>query len=57
LRFSTPEQRNGDSLRRQREYRDAWLKRHPDVTLDTSLRLTDSATGPAVIEGDARVAR
>lgn len=42
LRFSSPEQAKGDSIRRQTAARDAWLATHPDVTLDTSLKLTDS---------------
>ena len=41
LRFSTPEQAKGDSLRRQTDLRDDWLRRHPDAELDTSLRMTD----------------
>jgi DNA invertase Pin-like site-specific DNA recombinase len=41
LRFSDPKQRKGDSIRRQTAARDAWLKAHPDVPLDTSLKLTD----------------
>jgi DNA invertase Pin-like site-specific DNA recombinase len=40
LRFSHPDQSNGDSLRRQTELRDAWLVRN-HVTLDTSLTLED----------------
>jgi DNA invertase Pin-like site-specific DNA recombinase len=40
LRFSTPEQARGDSIRRQVELRDAWLKR-TGATLDTSLTLED----------------
>jgi DNA invertase Pin-like site-specific DNA recombinase len=41
LRFSSPEQAKGDSVRRQTEARDAWLARHPTVSLDTSLTLHD----------------
>jgi DNA invertase Pin-like site-specific DNA recombinase len=41
LRFSHPDQAKGDSVRRQHELRDAWLKRHPEVKLDTSLTLED----------------
>jgi DNA invertase Pin-like site-specific DNA recombinase len=41
LRFSSPEQAKGDSVRRQTEARDAWLTRHPAVALDTSLTLHD----------------
>src|SRR5262245_37503899 len=41
LRFSHPDQATGDSVRRQTKLRDAWLKRNPKVTLDTSLSLED----------------
>jgi DNA invertase Pin-like site-specific DNA recombinase len=41
LRFSSPAQAEGDSVRRQTTLRDAWLKRHPEVRLDTSLVLED----------------
>src|SRR5262249_3629927 len=41
LRFSSPEQEKGDSVRRQTQLREDWLKHHPDVTLDQSLALTD----------------
>lgn len=37
LRFSSPEQAQGDSVRRQTALREDWLKRHPHVRLDTSL--------------------
>jgi DNA invertase Pin-like site-specific DNA recombinase len=37
LRFSSPEQAEGDSVRRQTALRDGWLKRHPEVRLDTKL--------------------
>lgn len=42
LRFSSPEQAKGDSIRRQTAARDAWLAAHPGVTLDTSLKMTDA---------------
>jgi DNA invertase Pin-like site-specific DNA recombinase len=42
LRFSSPAQAEGDSVRRQTALRDAWLKRHPEVILDTSLKLVDA---------------
>jgi DNA invertase Pin-like site-specific DNA recombinase len=42
LRFSSPEQADGDSVRRQTDLRDAWLKRHPAIRLDKSLRLVDA---------------
>jgi DNA invertase Pin-like site-specific DNA recombinase len=41
LRFSSPEQAKGDSVRRQTEWREAWLGRHPDAVLDTSVTLHD----------------
>jgi DNA invertase Pin-like site-specific DNA recombinase len=40
IRFSTPEQAKGDSLRRQTELLDKWL-RDTGVSLDTSLTLRD----------------
>jgi DNA invertase Pin-like site-specific DNA recombinase len=40
LRFSSPVQAHGDSVRRQTELRDAWLARN-QATLDTSLTLED----------------
>jgi DNA invertase Pin-like site-specific DNA recombinase len=41
LRFSSPQQAEGDSLRRQIEGRQTWLSAHPSVQLDTSLALED----------------
>jgi DNA invertase Pin-like site-specific DNA recombinase len=41
LRFSSPAQAEGDSVRRQTALRDAWLKRHPEVRLDTTLTFED----------------
>jgi DNA invertase Pin-like site-specific DNA recombinase len=41
LRFSTDEQEEGDSTRRQIGLREGWLKRHPHVTLDTSQLFED----------------
>jgi DNA invertase Pin-like site-specific DNA recombinase len=38
LRFSSPEQAKGDSIRRQTAARDTWLAAHPHVTLDSSLK-------------------
>lgn len=56
LRFSSAEQRKGHSRKRQEELRDEWLKRHPDVTLDLSLKLEDLAVsafrGKNATEGD-----
>jgi DNA invertase Pin-like site-specific DNA recombinase len=40
-RYSDPKQRKGDSVRRQEALRDRWLKEHPDVPLDTTLKMTD----------------
>jgi len=40
IRFSTPEQENGDSLRRQTEASEQYAKAH-SLVLDDSLRLTD----------------
>ena len=40
IRFSTPQQNQGDSLRRQTELRNAWLARN-GIELDTSLTLED----------------
>src|SRR5262245_891964 len=41
LRFSSPKQADGDSVRRQVQNREAWLKAHPGVQLDGSLVLED----------------
>lgn len=41
VRFSTPEQLRGDSLRRQLTLGRGWVERHPDHYLDESLRLQD----------------
>jgi DNA invertase Pin-like site-specific DNA recombinase len=40
-RFSSLQQAGGRSVKRQEEARDAWLKAHPAVTLDTSLDMAD----------------
>jgi DNA invertase Pin-like site-specific DNA recombinase len=42
LRFSSPQQWTGDSVRRQTHDRENWLKAHPDVELDKSLVMTDA---------------
>ena len=42
LRFSSPQQSTGDSLRRQIEARENWLAAHPGVVLDESLVMTDA---------------
>jgi DNA invertase Pin-like site-specific DNA recombinase len=42
LRFSSPQQASGDSIRRQTQARDTWLAAHPDVKLDASLVMTDA---------------
>ena len=49
IRFSTPEQEKGDSLRRQREWRDQFVKNN-DYELDTSLTLLDK--GRSAFKGD-----
>jgi DNA invertase Pin-like site-specific DNA recombinase len=45
LRFSSDPQADGDTERRQTEARDAWLKRHPSVQLDTSLKPDRGVSG------------
>jgi DNA invertase Pin-like site-specific DNA recombinase len=52
LRYSTPGQSEGDSVRRQTDLRDAWLKKHPEVRLDTSLRMIDA--GVSGFKGEHR---
>jgi DNA invertase Pin-like site-specific DNA recombinase len=42
LRFSSPQQATGDSLRRQTKARQDWLAAHPEVELDRSLVMTDA---------------
>ncbi len=42
LRFSSPQQASGDSIRRQTQARDLWLAARPDVKLDGSLIMTDA---------------
>ncbi|MBA4188932.1 MAG: hypothetical protein C0467_13125 [Planctomycetaceae bacterium] len=42
LRFSKPEQAEGDTLRRQIANRESWLKSHPQIPLDTTLEMTDA---------------
>jgi DNA invertase Pin-like site-specific DNA recombinase len=49
LRFSTPEQAKGDSLRRQTALAEEYAKRH-DLTLDTELNLKD--LGVSAFRGD-----
>lgn len=41
LRYSSPAQTDGDSVRRQTALRVGWLKRYPHVRLDTTLVLED----------------
>src|SRR5262245_29325121 len=41
LRFSSRQQAQGDSMRRQEAARAAWLTAHPGVTLDQTLRMVD----------------
>lgn len=45
LRFSNPEQEEGDSIRRQEQLRSDWLKRHPHVTLDNTLKPDKGVSG------------
>jgi DNA invertase Pin-like site-specific DNA recombinase len=40
-RYSSAEQEGGDSIRRQTDVRNAWLKKHPDVKLDTTRTYLD----------------
>lgn len=42
IRFSTKEQLKGDSLRRQTESSEIYLKDHPELTLDTDMNMFDS---------------
>jgi DNA invertase Pin-like site-specific DNA recombinase len=42
LRFSSPKQADGDSVRRQTQNREDWLAAHPGVSLDASLVMTDA---------------
>ena len=51
LRFSSPEQARGDSIRRQTEATDAWCERH-GATLDKSLTLRDE--GVSAFKGKHR---
>jgi DNA invertase Pin-like site-specific DNA recombinase len=55
LRFSSPQQAEGDSVRRQTDARDDWLRRHPNVRLDTSLVLEDK--GVSGFTGEHRTNR
>jgi DNA invertase Pin-like site-specific DNA recombinase len=41
MRYSSVEQEDGDSVRRQTDARNAWLKRHADVRLDTTRTYLD----------------
>jgi DNA invertase Pin-like site-specific DNA recombinase len=41
LRFSSTTQADGDSVRRQTALREAWLKRNPEVKLNTTFTLED----------------
>src|SRR5947208_3498002 len=42
LRFSSPAQATGDSIRRQTQAREQWLAAHPEAHLDASLVMTDA---------------
>ncbi len=52
IRFSTPEQAKGDSLRRQTELAEKYCREH-GLTLDTSLRMADE--GLSAYKGEHRV--
>lgn len=39
IRFSSTKQQKGDSVKRQTELRDQYLQQHPELELDTSLKL------------------
>jgi DNA invertase Pin-like site-specific DNA recombinase len=41
IRFSSKPQEKGDSVRRQKALGDGWMNRHPEHTLDTTLKLSD----------------
>jgi len=41
IRFSSTKQQKGDSLKRQTDLRDQYLKQHPELVLDTSFGLED----------------
>ena len=41
IRFSSKKQEKGDSIRRQTTLRNGWLERHPEYTLDETLKLAD----------------
>ncbi|HJZ59821.1 MAG TPA: recombinase family protein, partial [Gemmataceae bacterium] len=41
IRFSSRKQEQGDSVHRQTLLRDQWLQRHPKVTLDVALTMSD----------------
>ena len=41
LRYSSPQQGDGDSVRRQTAAAAAWCKRHPNVRLDLDKRMED----------------
>ena len=41
IRFSSKRQEQGDSVRRQLTMGEAWMKRHPEHTLNTTIRLRD----------------
>ena len=44
-RYSTPEQSKGDSIRRQTSLLEGWLKRHPEHTIDDTLRMDKGKSG------------
>ncbi len=55
LRYSSPAQSEGDSVRRQTALRESWLRRHPHVRLDDTLTLEDH--GVSGFRGEHRTNR
>lgn len=43
VRWSSAKQKNNDSLQRQIDYRDKWLKKNPDYVLDQKISLKDDS--------------
>ena len=52
IRFSSDEQSEGDSTRRQTEWRDTYLRNHPELELDDELKLLDE--GRSAYKGEHR---
>ncbi|HET6573039.1 MAG TPA: recombinase family protein [Fimbriiglobus sp.] len=55
LRYSSPAQSDGDSVRRQTALRDSWLSRNPHVRLDSALKMEDR--GVSGFRGEHRTNR